>query len=46
VAALVALEELFHAATVHWQLFVGLVLLGVVLAAPRGLAGLLEGKLR
>ncbi len=46
VAALVALEEMFHAATVHWQLFVGLVLLGVVLAAPRGLAGFLEGKLR
>lgn len=46
VAALVVLEELFHAATVHWQLFVGLVLLGVVLAAPRGLAGLVEGRLR
>lgn len=46
VAALVSLEELFHAATVHWQLFVGLVLLAVVLGAPQGLAGLVEGRRR
>lgn len=44
VAALVSLEELFHATTVHWQLFVGLVLLAAVLGAPQGLAGLGEGR--
>ncbi|MDR7415951.1 MAG: branched-chain amino acid ABC transporter permease [Armatimonadota bacterium] len=45
-AAMVALEEVFHAATIHWQLPVGLILLGVVLLAPRGLVGLLEGRPR
>ncbi|MCS7173345.1 MAG: branched-chain amino acid ABC transporter permease [Armatimonadetes bacterium] len=45
-AAMVALEETFHAATIHWQLPVGGVLLLVVLLAPRGLAGLLEGRPR
>lgn len=44
--ALVLLEEVFHSATVHWQLFVGLVLLAVALFASRGLSGLLEGRLR
>ncbi|MDR7567824.1 MAG: branched-chain amino acid ABC transporter permease [Armatimonadota bacterium] len=45
-AAMVALEEVFHAATIHWQLPLGLVLLVVVLLAPRGLAGLVEGRPR
>lgn len=44
--ALVLLEEVFHSATVHWQLFVGLVLLAVALFATRGLSGLLEGRRR
>ena len=44
--ALVLIEELFHVVTVSWQLYVGLTLLAVVLLAPRGLAGLAEGRKR
>lgn len=40
-AALLVLEETLSAYTVHWQFYVGWVLLLVVLFAPRGLAGLL-----
>ncbi len=35
------LEELLSAYTIHWQFILGALLLLVVLAAPRGLAGLL-----
>lgn len=44
--AMVALEEVFHSVTIHWQMGVGLVLLATVLLAPRGIAGILEGKPR
>ena len=37
---LLLLEELLAGVTLHWQLVLGLLLLGVVLFAPRGLAGL------
>jgi branched-chain amino acid transport system permease protein len=37
---LLLLEEVVSAYTVHWQFYVGWVLLAVVLFAPRGLAGL------
>ena len=40
-AGLLLLEEVVAAYTVHWQFYVGWVLLAVVLFAPRGLAGLL-----
>jgi branched-chain amino acid transport system permease protein len=40
--ALLGLEELLAAYTLHGHLYVGLTLLGVVLFAPRGLAGLLQ----
>jgi branched-chain amino acid transport system permease protein len=39
--ALLVLEEVFSAYTIHWQLGVGAILLAIVLFAPRGLAGLL-----
>jgi len=38
--ALLALEEALSAYTIYWQLPVGIVLLAVVLLAPRGLAGI------
>lgn len=39
------LEEILSNATIHWQLPMGLILLCVVLFAPKGLAGLLrEGR--
>jgi len=38
---LLLLEEVVAAYTVHWQFYVGWVLLAVVLFAPRGLVGLL-----
>jgi branched-chain amino acid transport system permease protein len=38
--ALLVLEEVFSAYTIHWQLGVGAILLAIVLFAPRGLAGL------
>jgi branched-chain amino acid transport system permease protein len=40
-AGLLLLEEVVAAYTVHWQFYVGWVLLAVVLFAPRGLVGLL-----
>ncbi len=40
-AVLLILEETLSAYTVHWQFYVGWILLLVVLFAPRGLAGLL-----
>jgi branched-chain amino acid transport system permease protein len=39
-AALLILEEVLAAYTIHWQLGVGAVLLAVVFLAPHGLAGL------
>jgi len=42
--ALLVLEEVVSAYTIHWQLGVGAVLLAIVLFAPRGLAGLAEGR--
>jgi branched-chain amino acid transport system permease protein len=39
-AALLILEEVLAAYTIHWQLGVGAVLLAIVFLAPRGLAGL------
>jgi len=41
-AALLVLEEVVSAYTVHWQFYVGWVLLAIVLYAPRGLVGLVE----
>jgi branched-chain amino acid transport system permease protein len=41
-AALLLLQEVISAHTVHWEFFTGLVLLLVVLFARRGLAGLIE----
>jgi len=38
--ALLVLEEVFSAYTIHWQLGVGTILLAIVLFAPQGLAGL------
>ncbi|WP_114966582.1 branched-chain amino acid ABC transporter permease [Alkalilacustris brevis] len=43
---LVAFEVLFGGLTEHWQFFLGLVLLGVVLFARGGLIGLLAGRER
>jgi branched-chain amino acid transport system permease protein len=39
-AVFLLLEEVLSAYTIHWQFALGAVLLAVVLAAPRGLAGL------
>ena len=39
-ATFLLLEELLAGYTLHWQLALGVLLLGVVLFAPRGLAGL------
>jgi len=38
--ALLVLEEVFSAYTIHWQLPVGIILLGIVLFAPQGLVGI------
>lgn len=40
--ALLILEEVLAAHTIHWQLGVGLMLLAVVFLAPRGLSGLFD----
>jgi branched-chain amino acid transport system permease protein len=40
-AALLVLEEVIAAYTIHWQFYVGWVLLAIVLYAPKGLVGLL-----
>jgi branched-chain amino acid transport system permease protein len=39
-AALLILEEVISSYTIHWQFYVGWVLLAVVLLAPKGLVGL------
>lgn len=41
---LLMLEELLSTYTIHWQMGLGLLLLFVVLFAPRGLAGLWKGR--
>lgn len=41
---LLALEEVLSSYTIHWQLPLGLILLAIVLYAPRGIAGLFEKK--
>ncbi len=41
-AAFLILEEVISAYTIHWQFYVGWVLLAVVLLAPKGLTGLLD----
>jgi branched-chain amino acid transport system permease protein len=38
------LEEVLSAYTIHWQIIVGAVLLGVVLLLPHGLASLFQRK--
>jgi branched-chain amino acid transport system permease protein len=38
-----ALEEVLGHFTIHWQLGLGIVLLAIVFAAPKGLAGLVRG---
>ncbi|MEQ1879378.1 MAG: branched-chain amino acid ABC transporter permease [Burkholderiales bacterium] len=43
-AVMLLLEEVLSSYTIYWQLGVGVVLLLVVLFAPRGLAGLFRGK--
>lgn len=43
-AALLLLEELLSGYTLHWQMALGVLLLAVVLFAPRGLAGLWRRK--
>jgi branched-chain amino acid transport system permease protein len=45
-AVLLILEEVLSAYTIYWQLPVGIVLLAVVLFAPRGIAGLFTRKPR
>ena len=45
-AALLLLEDLLAAWTVHWQIILGPILVLVVLFARRGLAGLLPGEAR
>jgi len=44
-AVFLLLEELLSGVTIHWQFALGAILLAVVLFAPRGLAGLLAGRL-
>jgi branched-chain amino acid transport system permease protein len=39
---LLVLEEVVAAYTVHWQFYVGWVLLAIVLYAPKGLVGLVR----
>jgi branched-chain amino acid transport system permease protein len=41
-AVLLVLEEVISGYTVHWQLWVGLILLAVVLFAPRGIGGWID----
>jgi branched-chain amino acid transport system permease protein len=41
-AVLLVLEEVIAAYTIHWQFWVGWVLLAIVLYAPRGLVGLIR----
>ena len=41
---LLTLEDVFAEYTVHWQFYVGWILLAVVLMAPQGLAGLFQRR--
>lgn len=41
-ASMLLLEEILSSYTIHWQLALGLILLGVVLFLPRGLASVFE----
>ena len=41
---LLTLEDVFAEYTVHWQFYVGWILLAVVLMAPKGLAGLFQRR--
>lgn len=43
-AVLLVLEELLSTYTIHWQMGLGVLLLAVVLFAPRGIAGLWKGR--
>lgn len=43
-AAFLVLEEVLSGFTRHWQIALGLIMLGVVFFAPRGVAGLLSVK--
>ena len=45
-AVYLVLEEVLTAFTRHWQIALGLILLGVVFFAPKGIAGLFAGKSR
>ena len=45
-AALLLLEEVLSLYTEYWHLVLGVILLGVVFGAPRGLAGLINRRLR
>jgi branched-chain amino acid transport system permease protein len=40
------LEEVLTSFTSHWQIILGLILLGVVFFAPKGIAGLFARKAR
>ena len=44
-AIMLIIEEVLSAHTQHWQLFLGLILLAVVLVLPKGLSSLFKGKL-
>jgi len=39
-ASMMFLEEIFQVITKHWQLMTGIVIVGVALFMPRGLAGI------
>ncbi|MEY3511328.1 MAG: hypothetical protein RI914_1927, partial [Pseudomonadota bacterium] len=41
---LLTLEDVFAEYTVHWQFYVGWILLAVVLMAPKGLAGVFQRR--
>jgi branched-chain amino acid transport system permease protein len=43
---LLTLEDVFAEYTVHWQFYVGWILLAVVLMAPKGLAGLFQRRVK
>ena len=43
---LLTLEDVIAEYTVHWQFYVGWILLAVVLMAPQGLAGLFKRRVQ
>jgi branched-chain amino acid transport system permease protein len=43
-AAFLVLEEVLSGFTTHWQIALGVIMLGVVFFAPRGVAGLISVK--